>query len=554
MSKLPQLLTDAKREGWSQWIKSEADEAALLEGCWFDVAEGNRWCRFFESVLVHTRSPWRGQPFKLLDWQRDDIVMPLFGWKLCRERPDLRRFNKGDIWVAKKNGKTTITSGIVLGTLAMGAERTEVYGAAFTRDQAGLIYQEAAAMVRASSLSKHMNCIDTHKRIVMPAKQSFYRALAGESGSAEGVIPSLVVFDEIHVQRDRKLYDSLAYAMSATENGLFLSISTVGVADETTIWWEQYEYTKGILNGTIQDHRRFAYLAQADEGCKDSKEMRADREQWRKANPSIGETVTWESMEDAVREAEQSPAKLNNLLRYRFNIPTAQVTRVFDMDKWKACEAKDVPDLAGRRCYAALDMASFEDLACLACYFPPEEGEKRGWLKSWFWCPEERIRQRELKQKAFYRVWVNGGHIRETPGARIDHATILADFHEITEPYNVVEVPYDPWNADAIVNALELEGYQTVLMQQTFGGMSHACNALLGAINDGKLWHDGNPVMTWCCSNVSAQTKADDLIRFDKETSSEKIDGAVAAAMAVGRGTLDVETTSYYDDHDLEMA
>lgn len=538
---LAQLTTDAKREGWANWIRSEADERAVLNGCWFDPKSADEWCGFIQGALVFTRGPEIGRPYTMLEWQRDDFIKPLFGWKRDRARPHVRRYRKGDVFIGKKQGKSTICGAVCDAVLTAGPPRTEVYGVAHSSEQAGVIYREAAAFARQSPrLKKLLKPLDSQKRIVHADKASFYQALAGENGarSAEGIIPTLILFDEIHVQRDRLLYDALAYACLATENSLFLSVSTVGVADPTTIWWEQYSYAKGILDGTIHDDERFAYVAQADEGCKDSAEMRADPAQWKKAMPALGVTVSEEAVAASVREAENSPAKLNNLLRYVFNIPTAQVERVIPMDKWAGCawpkDRGEFPDLSGRTCFAGLDVASHEDLTALVLYFPPTGEETRGYVKSWFWCPEGKILERERKQLAYYGQWVRGKHLLQTSGDYIDPEMIVATIRECGSKYRIQELLYDKWGADAIINAVQFE-QNCVKVEQGPVGMADFCKGFLGAIAGQKIWHDGNPVMTWCCGNAAAETRPD-VVWFSKKKSAEKIDGAVAGAMAVGRG------------------
>lgn len=541
---LAQLKVTAKREGWSDWIRSEADERAVLNGCWFDVAAGEHWCDFMEKWLIFTRgtdingASLIGKPYKLLDWLRHDIVMPLFGWKRDRDRPHIRRYQKGDIFVAKKQSKSTFAGALCDVFLLKSAPRTEVYGVAHSSEQASVIYREAAAFaLKSPELRKRLKPLDSRKRIVYEEKGSFYQALAGENGarSAEGIIPSMILFDEIHVQRDRTLYDALTYACLATENGLFLSVSTVGVADQTTIWWEQYSYAKGIIDGSLPDDNRFAYIAQADEGCKDSPEMRADPKQWKKAMPALGVTVKEEAVAAAVQEAENSPAKLNNLLRYVFNIPTAQIERIIPMEKWKSCAWTDgpFPDLTGRKCYAGLDVASREDLTCLALFFPPIGDEQFGYLKSFFWCPEEKIREREQRQMAFYAQWVKENWLLQTGGNSIDHAVILAKVRECMAQYQIERLLFDKWNADAIINPLEYTNLTPESVDQGFFGMSPLCQGFLSAIVGGTFRHDGNPVMTWCCGNTAGETQQD-AVRFAKKKSAEKIDGAISAAMAIG--------------------
>lgn len=541
MRSLEQLKVDARREGWVKWIRSTADEAAVLDGCWFDVAAGEHWCEFFNRYLMQTMGKWAGQPFKLLDWQRDDLIMPLFGWKRDRSRPTVRRYSKGDIFVAKKQGKSTIAAGLACAFLLNGGPRVEAYGVAHTREQASIIYREAAAMARNSpKLKERLRPIDSQKRIVYGKTSSFYAAMAGENNvrGIEGVNPLLILFDEIHVQRSRQFYDALAYASAARENSLMLSVSTVGVADTDTIWWEQYEYAKAVISGSKQDNARFAYIAQADEECKSSPEMRMDPKQWLKAMPSLGHTVTEEKIREAVIEAENSPAKLNNLLRYVFNIPTAQIDRVIPMESWKACEYQgDWPDLSGRECILALDVASSEDLTALAGFFPPIEGEDRGWFKPWFWCPEAKLRDRELRGQADYGNWQRHGYLQQTNGEKIAHDEILAFIRDCYSQYRVKLFLFDKWNADAIVNPLIAEyGDEVQKVEQSFAGMAGMCSMFLSAIVEGKFWHDGNKVMSWCCENAGADNLEPDVWKFSKKKSADKIDGVIVGAMCIGSG------------------
>lgn len=547
---LAQHKTDAKREGWAKWVRSEADEAAMIDGCWFDVAAGEHWCEFFNRYLMQTMGIWSGKPFKLLPWQRDDVIMPLFGWKRDRARPRVRRYSKGDIFVAKKQGKSTLAAGLACAFLLQGGPRVEAYGVAHTREQASIIYREAAAMARCSPhLKDRLRPLDSQKRIVYGKTSSFYAAMAGENNvrGIEGINPLLILFDEIHVQRSRQFYDALAYASTARENSLMLSVSTVGVADTDSIWWEQYEYAKGIISGSKQDNARFAYIAQADEDCVNDPQCRMDPEQWRKAMPSLGHTVKEEKIREAVIEAENSPAKLNNLLRYVFNIPTAQIDRIIPMERWKACwlDKQDWPAMDGRDCLLGLDVASSEDLTALSAYFPPTEGETRGWLKTWFWCPESKLRERELRHQAHYGNWARQGCLFVTNGEKIDHDAILGFVRECYDTYRVRMLLFDKWNADAIVNPLIAEyGDDVKKVEQTFAGMAGLCATFLNAIVDGKFWHDGNPVMTWCCENAGAEQLEPDIWKFSKKKSADKIDGVISSAMCMGVAMTEEDTLS----------
>ena len=285
----------------------------------------------------------------------------------------------------------------------------------------------------------------------------------------------------------------------------------------------------------MQDHRDnlVAYRG-AESGW-----VSLSRAQWRKAMPALGVTVKEEAVRSAVQEAENSPAKLNNLLRYVFNIPTAQIDRVIPMDKWQAC-AGDLPSLAGRSGVLSLDVASHEDLTALSLFIPGYDGDK-GYLKTWFWCPEDKIAEREKKQMAHYGQWAREGHLQSTPGGRIDAQPIIKKIRELLVSHRISELLYDPWGADEIINAIQFE-VECVAIQQGPVGMAGFCKVFLDAVIEQKIVHDDNPVMNWCCSNTSAETKPD-VVWFSKKKSHEKIDGAITGAMAVGRGMTKPQDT-----------
>lgn len=529
----------AKKEGWSQWIKTIGDERAAAAGYYFDVEVAEKYCNFFEAVLCHTRGKMAGKPFTLLPWQRNDVISPLYAWR--HRKTGLRRFRKGAIWIPKKNGKSTLAGGIVHAALHMSGPRAEAYGFAYTSKQSKLVFNEAAAFQKKSAfLRKYSKVHKSVNRITVDYNDSFYEAREGELGaaSAEGINPVLVVFDELHVQRTRELWDAITYACAAQDEALILTISTVGVYDENTIWWEQFDYAKRVLSGEITDHSFFPYIAQADEACHDNPELLLDPVQQKKANPSLDEPgcPTSAELTLAVQEAMNSPRKLHNLKRYRFNLPTASIDRVVNMTMWNAASAAVPVDLEDRRAFGGLDLASVEDLTCLVLYFEGDfELDEKGFILPFFWCPEERLREREREgQSHFYRHWVDEGWLRVTPGKRVSHATIIKDIQELIAMYDIELIGYDKWNAEAIAQTLELD-VDVVEVAQTLRGMTIGTKALLDDIEEGRIQHDGNQVMTWCMRNAAADKRSSvDYIRFDKEASKNKIDGAVAAAIARG--------------------
>ncbi len=298
----------------SQPTKSKSSLSSTVpELCKEGQAKYERVVHFFEKILRHSKGQNAGKPFKLLPWQHH-VMRELFG----RLNPDgTRQHRVGYIELPKKQGKSTTLAGIALYMTAFDSEPgAEVYGAACDREQAGIIYREAASMVRASpGLSKHLEVIDSRKTIVHKASNSFYRVLSADAFRAEGLNIHALLFDELHAQRDRRLWDALRYGGAARRSPLLLSITTAGF-DRKSICWEQHAYAERCIANPRTDPAFFGciYAAPPDAGTNDSWKT---EKVWRQANPSLGETITLESFAADAREAEQSPSKLNSFLRYR---------------------------------------------------------------------------------------------------------------------------------------------------------------------------------------------------------------------------------------------
>src|SRR6185312_13802936 len=285
MTKLLQRLAEAKREGWDEWIQNEADERAVLEGHRFDLASAIRVRTFFTTFLRHSKGQWAHQPFELLDWQWRSVVGPLFGWK----RPDgSRRYRRGYIEVPKKNGKSALFSGLSLYLLAGDKEAgAEIYSAAVDRDQASIVFNEAANMVEESpQLASRLQVIRSTKRIVFHRTRSFYKALSADVPAKEGLNAHAVLIDELHAQRTRDLWDTLRYAGASRRQPLHLSVTTAGF-DRLSICWEQHQYAEQVLQGMIHDSAFFPLIMAAA-----PEDDWTDPEVWRAANPSFGITLS----------------------------------------------------------------------------------------------------------------------------------------------------------------------------------------------------------------------------------------------------------------------
>jgi phage terminase large subunit-like protein len=306
LDRLKELRGIARDEGWDEWIRSEGDERAVLAGCWFDREAGERVCDFFERFLVHTKGEWAGKPFALFDWQKKDLVMPLFGW---RRRNGERRFRKAYVEVPKKNGKSGLCSGIALYLLmADGEPGAEVYSAAADRDQAAIVYGESEKMVlKSPSLQKHLRVVASRKTIIYQRTLSYFRCLSADVPTKEGLNIHGLIFDELHAQRNRELFDTLQYGGAARRQPLLVSITTAGF-DRNSICWEQHDYADKILRGVVDDPSFFPLIYAAGE-----EDDWTDPVVWRKANPSFGLTIREDAFAEEAREAQEKPSQQDQL-------------------------------------------------------------------------------------------------------------------------------------------------------------------------------------------------------------------------------------------------
>ncbi len=532
--------TETKR-----WTKSSADELAVRNGCRFSEENGLHVVEFFSKQLRHTTGQWAGKPFIPLPWQRDDVLMPIFGWQ---EPSGCRRYRVAYIEVPKKNGKSGLCSGIAVYLLGGDGERgAQVYCVAASRDQAGIVYREASAMAQASPLLKGLVVpSDSIKNLALPSRGSFLRAISRESFTAEGLNIHGLIFDELHAQKSRDLWDALKYGGAARRQPLNVSITTAGF-DRHSICHEQHQKALGILDGTIEDDSFFAYVRAAGE-----KDDWKSPETWRKANPSLGVTIRESDFARECQEAQESIAKENVFKRYRLNIWTQQATRWLKMEQWDSCSGDLRPDdLQGKKCFAGLDLASTKDVAALVLVFPL--GNLFAVLP-FFWVPEVSAEKRQRNDGVKYLTWAKAGLLELTPGEAIDTDYIRTRLNLLAAEYQIEKIGVDRWNAMDLIKNLKADGFNLEGFGQGFKSMTGPTKELEKLVIGRRLVHWGNPVLRWMAGNVSVETDAAANLKPSKEKSSEKIDGIVATIMALGMWMANpVDNASVYETRGLKV-
>ena len=494
----------------------------------YDKAKADYAVSFIEC-LCHTKGTWAGKPFTLIDWQ-EQIIRDIFG---IIKPNGYRQFNTAYIEIPKKMGKSELAAAVaLLLTCGDGEERAEVYGCAADRQQASIVFEVAADMVRmCPALNRRVKILTATKRIVYLPTNSFYQVLSAEAYSKHGFNIHGVVFDELHTQPNRKLFDVMTKGSGdARMQPLYFLITTAGT-DTKSICYETHQKAKDIIEGRKIDPTFYTVIYGADEN-----DDWTDPKVWKKANPSLGITVGIDKVRAACESAKQNPAEENSFRQLRINQWVKQTVRWMPMEKWDHCAfAVNEDDLEGRVCYGGLDLSSTTDITAFVLVFPPLDEEDKFMILPYFWIPEENMDQRINRDHVPYDVWERQGYLQTTEGNVVHYGYIEKFIERLGERFNIREIAFDRWGAVQMVQNLEDMGFTVVPFGQGFKDMSPPTKELMKLVLEQRIAHAGHPVLRWMMDNIYVRTDPAGNIKLDKEKSTEKIDGAVATIMALDR-------------------
>jgi phage terminase large subunit-like protein len=517
---------------------------------WFDEDAAARAVRFFDQHLCFTKGEWAGRPFRLEDWQGNDIVRPLFGWK----RADgTRRYRRCYVWVPRKNGKTELAAGIALLVLVGDGELGgEVYAIAAHEDQARIVFDQATTMVsRSQTLTGDL--VPLKSSIYCPALNAAFKPLSGKAEGKHGLNCSGLIGDEIHEWKSGDLYQFVHDSEDARSQPLEFLISTAG--KKGTYGEEVWDECQKIADGTIEDPETLVVIYAADPD-----DDWTDEATWRKANPNLGVSKKLETMRTNARRAQQLPRLENHFKNYHLNIWTEAAVRWLPIDAiddegrkfgWKHCAGdvgwKDMEaTLRHKRCFGGLDLSSTTDLSSLAWWFPIQEGLDVPHVVMRFFKPADLIKVHERRDKLPYAKWVREGAIFATPGNVIDYAFIQEQIYRDAEMFRIAHVgneereahegglAIDRWNATETAVKLEQEGLPVVRFGQGFASMSAPSKELERLVIANGFRHGGHPVLHRHAQVVTVAEDAAENIKPVKDKSTERIDGVVALIMGIG--------------------
>lgn len=500
----------------------------MLPSSHYDKDKADRAVMFIEN-LRHTKGKWAGKRFWLLPWQ-EQLVRDIFG--IVKENGK-RQFRTVYVEIMKKAGKSELAAAVALYLLYADNEPSaEVYGAAADRQQASIVFDVAKQMVSMSpALMRRSKILGATKRIINHSNNGFYQVLSAEVGTKHGLNVSGMVLDEVHVQPNRELYDVLTKGSGlAREQPLYFLITTAGT-DTHSICYELHTKAQDIIDGRKHDPTFYPVIY----GLKEDEDW-ADEDNWWKANPSLGQTISIEDLRAAFNEARENPAEENVFRQLMMNQWVKQTVRWMPMEKWDACAFPvDPKELEGRMCYGGLDLSSTSDLTAFVLVFPPSDEDGIYQVLPFFWLPEETIPIRVRRDSVPYDTWHRQGLIETTEGNVIHYGFIEKFIEELGKKYHIREIAFDRWGAVQMVQDLEGMGFTVVPFGQGFKDMSPPTKELMKLVLEKRIAHGGHPVLRWNIDNISVRTDPAGNVKPDKERSTEKIDGAVALIMALDR-------------------
>jgi phage terminase large subunit-like protein len=492
----------------------------------FDNSKANKALAFFEKELQFVEGQRAGTPFALEEWQKK-IISDLFGW--LRE-DGTRRYRTAFIEVPRGNGKSMMMAGLALYLLLRdGEKRPQVYSAGGDRGQARIVFQAAREMVSANTSFQEEAELRQYQ--IRANAGGWYEALSAEAYTKHGLSAHGIIFDELHVQPNRNLWDVLLTSTGKRHQPLTVAITTAG-HDRSSICWEMHKRAKAALENPEADPYFYAAIWDAEPG-----DDWTDEDVWRKANPNLGISVKLEYLREMCQAALQNPEIENTFRNLHLNQWTEQAVRWIPMHLWDKCRVEfSIEELKGRTCFAGLDLASTMDVSALALIFPEEDGTYK--VVPHFWIPEKSKSDRAHQDRQQVLNWASKGVIEATSGNVQDYYVISDHIENLMVDFDVREFVYDKHGpARVLMQILEKNGVSMERFKefsQTAMNFAAPSKEFHRLVASGKLHHDGNPVLRWMAGNVAAKRDLNDNVRPDKEASADKIDGIVATIMALG--------------------
>ncbi|HAT2340111.1 TPA: terminase large subunit [Citrobacter freundii] len=518
----------------------------------FDRDLAERACRFVQ-LLPHSSGDLKGQKLKLEMWQAFAFCS-IFGWVTKSNKK--RRFKEAYIRVARKNGKSFISAGIGMYMFcADGENSAEVYCGATQMRQAKKVFtpaQQIAKMLPA--LRRRFDVSVWTEKLTRP-DGSVFAPVVGDPG--DGDSPSCAIIDEYHEHKTDRLYQAMTTGMGARSQPLTLIITTAG-SDLESPCYDKDKEVKEALDEITPNDRLFGMIYELDQG-----DDWTDPANLIKANPNLDVSVKYSDLVELLEVAKKVPRMTNAFKTKRLNMWVSGAAAFFNMEQWKEAEDKTLKlaDFIDEESHLGLDLAKKLDMnACIPLFTREIEGKKHYYsVAPKFWVPEDTVHStdpKHLKAADRYRKFVDMKVLEATDGAEADYREIHASILDLRQEIRIKEADIDPAGATALRHLLEDDGVECVEITQNFQNMSPAMKELEAALAGKRFHHDGNPILTWCISNVIGKLipGSDDVVRPTKGDKQSKIDGATALFNALTRALQNgggEGGKSIYDEEDV---
>ena len=539
---------------------------------WCEVrANGAPQCRACKVELFYERVLYPPMGYRLLPWTRK-VLRNLYG----SVEPDTgrRRYRRAYISVAKQNGKSFLTGGLPIYHMLMEDERDpEAYGCAAAREQAGIVFKAAAALVNANpALLARLRVLPSTKRILQRGGSGAYMVLSADGDVQDGIRPSLLIRDEIHrwkTARAETLRDVTTKGQISRPERLDIQITTAGAEFECPLWWREYQFAKMVLANPDLAPDYYVAIWQADE-----KRIDSDPEYWKSrearvaANPShedLGGYLDDRAIVAELNKALAEPSERSKYLRYHLNVPIRTTEDpIIDMPQWQACgggvDLRKWPEydfdllirqwgLLEKPCYAGVDASWTTDLTAAVFVFPPFPGVTEWTLLPFAWAPKDKLPELDRITRQPLSTWARQGFIQATPGNAVDLCYVKDRIKWGREMFDLQEMPYDRCNFRHQAMELCDEGITAIEVQQNFMQLSAPTKFLLSGYVDRKIRHGNNPVLNWMAGCLALQYDRKDNVQPTKPErmkSQKRIDMISATVTALNRALEDKPFVSVY--------
>ena len=494
----------------------------------FNEKKANRPIEFIEKFCKHSKGKWAGQPVKLELWQK---AFTQAGFGFVDKETGIRKYKKIALFVARKNGKSTLDAGLGNYMLTSAGEGgAEIYSVATKKDQAKVVWEEAKRMIKKSPvLAKRVRSLVNG--LFYDKTESFFKALASDSNSLDGLNAFFVIADEIHAWKDKNLLDVMYDSMSAREEPLLIETSTMGTIREN-VFDNEYEYFSEIIKGyegksEVVDETVLPIIYELDNAYEWQ-----DEKKWYKANPGLGTIKNIKDLRDKVNRAKNNPTELVNLLCKDFNI------RQNDQDKWinfdiaNNEETFDIEEVYDSYAIGGVDLSSTTDLTCATLLII--KNNKKYVIQQYF-IASERLEFKIKDDKIPYDKWEKRGLVTICEGAKVNYSDVTQWFLKMNEEYKIsaLWIGFDPWNTQYWVEEMKEYGFEMVEVRQGAKTMSNPMKQLEADLIEKKVNYNNNPVLKWCLCNTAIKRDENDNIRPVKgQKQRARIDGAVSLIIA----------------------